>query len=80
MAFLRKDDDGRWVVCTRLSSHKKGKLSKDDNDRTKYKKVHLVKYSHGGTSPSLGFKCIACPQEFAGKRVKVVVEVMEDEK
>lgn len=79
MSFLRKASDGKWEVRRRKGvKPSRGSLSAvaEKNARRWY----LVKYSNSKNRRGVPVGNVWVPEEFVGKRVRVVFEVLDDSK
>jgi len=83
MSFLR-EIDGEWLVCARGSSNTAGRkykkmgAMKKGHEHCSYRIFYIVKHN-GEFCGDLHLGTLTLPKKFIGKRVKIKVEVLEDE-
>jgi len=78
--FIKKDKDGEWYVCRRTSHGNQNKVGSVKHDTAVYRNWFLIKYhvSKRSYTGRLYVKNITIPQEFVGKKIRLKVEVIEE--
>ena len=71
--FIRQSGDGNWYMCR--TSTKKSGASKSTTKKS-YRNWFLIKNNSSSPGGVITINSIIFPQEFAGKRIRLKVEII----